>query len=97
MIADIQIDAALPDDELADISRCLALLYATPAGTMPGNRTFGIDRSALGRPPDVARNLLTAEIIKKTALFEPRVSVSRVDWTTDTNGQLIAKVVLTGG
>lgn len=97
MTTEIQIDAAFSDDELADIKRCLALLYATPAGTMPGNRAFGIDRSALGRPPDVARNLLTAEIIKKTALFEPRVSVSRVDWTADANGQLIAKVVLTSG
>ena len=75
----------------ADIRRCLNYLYSTRAGSQPMNRDFGIDYdNIVGRPMEVAKNMLALEIISKTEKYEPRVIVDSVDFLTDSvNGLLI--------
>lgn len=82
-------------DDLAAIQRALATLYSTPAGTCPGDRSFGIDWSFLDYPMDVAQNMYALEVIDKTAEYVPGVAVLRasIDW--DMDGHMRA-VVLVG-
>ncbi len=92
--SNIQLDLSMVDDEAADISRCLALLYSTPKGTMPMAREFGLDKSFLDLPASTAKSLLAAEIVKQTAAFEPRVTVTGVTWEADESGHISAKVAI---
>lgn len=89
---DINIRGSMSEEE--DVLRCLQNLIMTPAGTVPLDRDFGIDNSILGRSLDVAQSLLAVEIIDKVARYEPRASVTEVELSTNTDGQIIAKVVI---
>lgn len=83
-------------EELKDIDECLRVLYTTPAGSQEGDRRLGINiESCLDKPLEVAKALLTAEYIEKTAEFEPRVQVQRVDWLESdaAQGIMVPKVV----
>lgn len=75
------------------IRHCLNVLYGTPAGTLALDREFGLSMDALDTSPPVAQATLAAEIIEKTAIYEPRVQVAEVTWITQPNsGALMAKV-----
>lgn len=68
-------------EEAQDVARCLRTLYSTPVGSLEGDRLLGIDPSAfLDKPIPVAKGLYVAEVTEKTATFEPRARVVRVDW-----------------
>lgn len=75
----------------ADIVRCLNTLYSTRAGSQPMRRDFGIDYDGVvGYPLEVAKNKLALEIIEKTEIYEPRVTVTSVDFDVEaSNGKLI--------
>lgn len=75
----------------ADIVRCLNTLYSTRAGSQPMRREFGIDYDGVvGYPLDVAKNKLALEIIEKTEIYEPRVTVTSVEYSGDASeGRLI--------
>lgn len=92
--------SAAPDtvtqEELQDINECLRVLYTTPAGSQEGDRRLGIDvESCLDKPLEVAKALLTAEYVSKTAEFEPRAQVQRVEWMESdaVRGTMAPKVV----
>lgn len=78
---EIQFDYSKPD--LYDIRRCLNTLYTTRAGTVALDRDFGINYEPVDAIPEVAKSLLTIEIIEKTAKYEPRVEVTEVIYTAD--------------
>lgn len=84
----------MTDDEAADIKRCLDLLYSTVEGTVPLARDFGLRKDVLDLPLETAKSLMAADIISKTAKFEPRVTVTGITWETDNTGQLKAKVAI---
>ena len=77
-----------------DIIQCLNILYTTPAGSVAGDREFGIDMSLQDMPFNRAKTLLIAEFIKKTKQYEKRVTIDGVIVTTDGAGMLTCKVVL---
>ena len=77
-----------------DIIKCLNVLYSTPAGSVAGDRAFGIDMSLQDKPFSMAKTLLIAEFIEKTKRYEKRVTVEGVIITTDGAGILTCKVVL---
>ena len=80
--------------EIEDVARCLHVLYTTPMGSQEGNRLLGIDRSVcLDKPMEIA--LYVGEGTEKTAEFEPRAQVLRVDWLESdaVHGEVIPKVV----
>ncbi len=82
------------DDKYDDISQCLKILYSTNVGTSALNRDFGLDTNFLDMPIQTAKNLMTAEIIKKTIKYEPRANIQKILWEKDFNGQLKAKVII---
>ena len=85
------------DGEVADIKRCLETLYQTPAGTCPLDHEFGINTDFVGMPMDVAKNLFAVEITEKTETYEPRATISTIDFAMGEDGQLRAEVVITNG
>ena len=86
------------EDELEDISRCLKTLYSVIAGTMPLDRNFGINTNEMiGYPTEIAKNKLSVEIIQKTRTYEPRVSVSKIEYDVAEDGQLKPHIYLKKG
>lgn len=76
-------------EEFADIKQCLETLLSIRAGTQPLDRNLGIDLdSIVGYPLDVAKNMLSLEIIEKVDIYEPRVEVESIDFEANTDGQL---------
>lgn len=85
------------DGTVADIKRCLETLFQTPEGTCPLDREFGINTDFGGMPMDVAKNLFAVEITDKTTRYEPRATISTIDFSMGEDGQLRAEVVITNG
>jgi len=76
-------------EEFADVKLCLETLLSIRAGSQPLDRELGIDFDGIvGYPLDVAKNMLTLEIIEKVGRYEPRVEVVSVDFDGSTDGQL---------
>lgn len=75
----------------SEIAENIHNIISTPQGTVPFDRNFGIDISILDNPINLAQGMVTVEIIRKVKLYEPRVSVKEVNFTTD-NNNLIPKV-----
>ena len=77
-------------EEIADIKLCLETLLSIRAGSQPLDRNLGIDYDGVvGFPLDVAKNMLTLEIMEKVHTYEPRVEVESVDFDIGNDGQLI--------
>lgn len=90
------VDSNVTQEEMEDIANCLLTLYTTPVGSQEGARDFGLDtEKCMDKPLEAAESLLTAEIVEKTATYEPRVQVEQVEWMESDfqNGELIPKVV----
>ena len=94
-LADVEFNLREPLENQAEILRCLRTLLMTPAGSVPLDRDFGIDQTALGYPVESAQSMLAVEIMEKVSRYEPRVSVPEVEFSATSDGQLTAKVVLT--
>ena len=74
------------------VLRQLSILYGTRAGEQALDRSFGLDWSFVDNPPEVAKAMLSAEIITKTNQYVPAVSVSSIDFTANINGSLTPTV-----
>ncbi len=83
-------------EEAEDVARCLRVLYSTQVGTQEGDRELGIDQGTfLDKPIEIAKALYVQEVTEKTAVFEPRAQVVRVDWEESDaqRGEVTPKVV----
>ena len=69
--------------EIEQIKTGLRMLYATKAGSQPMDREFGLNIDFVGTPLPVAKNKFTLEVVRKTAMYEPRVNVTEVTFTED--------------
>ncbi len=74
------------------ILRQLTVLYGTRKGEQALDRSFGIDWSFMDQPTEIAKAMLSAEIITKTNTYVPAVAISAIDFTADINGNLIPTV-----
>lgn len=76
-------------EEYADIKQCLETLLSIQAGSQPLDRELGIDfEGIVGYPLNVARNMLSLEIIEKVNRYEPRVEVDSVQFEVGVDGLL---------
>ncbi len=76
-------------EEYTDIKQCLETLLSIQAGSQPLDRELGIDfEGVVGYPLNVARNMLSLEIIEKVARYEPRVEVDSVQFEVGVGGLL---------
>lgn len=90
-----KLDFTFAGDWLAELDRQISLLLSTREGTMPLDRTFGINMDFLDKSPEIAKSLYTAEVTKKIAAFIPSVRIQEVTWSHGEGGQLKPKVVIT--
>jgi len=71
-------------------------LFSTPAGTIPWDRSFGIDPSVLDNPPRAVEGALLVEYIKKLKMYFPALKISGITFSYSDNGsKVIPKVVIT--
>lgn len=74
--------------EADEIRENIETLLATPKGSIPLDRNYGIDMSCIDEPTIVAQSLLQQEIIEKVEKYEPRVLVKTVDTTINDDGSI---------
>lgn len=79
-------------DTVRSVMQNIALLLATPKGTVPGYREFGIDPTILDRPVNVAQPLLAVAAKEAIEQFEPRAEYVGISFSLDANGRLIPRV-----
>ena len=76
-------------DEYADIKQCLEMLLSTRKGGQPLDREMGIGFDEIvGCPMDVARNMLSLEIIENVDRYESRVEVDSIEFEDGVDGLL---------
>lgn len=89
-----------PSDVLREIAQNVRTILSTVLGSVPLDRTFGINSDMLDAPQPVAQAMLVSEIVTAVERNEPRVRVVGVAWEkpsneTDTqNGVLIPRVTV---
>jgi phage baseplate assembly protein W len=81
-------------DYAKDVLQNVRDILATPEGSVPYFREFGIDMSFIDKPQPVARALLIATVTEKIQQFEPRAEVRSVTFSNDDSnlGRLIPAV-----
>ncbi len=62
-------------------------ILATVRGTVPLDRTFGIDDTIVDTPAPVAQARLTGAVIEAVERWEPRVKVVKVTWVRLDNSE----------
>ena len=83
------------ENMVASVLQNVALVLATPRGTVPMYRDFGIDTTMiLDRPVPAAKALMLTAVREAVERFEPRAEVLRVSFEQDRNdpGRLIPTV-----
>jgi len=91
---DFELEDTLAGDDREAQLRRVKFLLATPVGTIPADREFGIETDFLGRPMETAQALYAAEIVSKIKKFCPSVTVKKVTWSGGEDGKLWPKVVI---
>lgn len=81
-----------PDTEVEEILQNVRTILSTIKGSVPLDRDFGVDASYLDRPINVAKAMLSSEIIKAIRNYEPRVTITAVDFTANLDGILKPKI-----
>lgn len=59
-------------DRVRSILQNIAIILATPKGSVPGYREFGIDTSFVDKPSTVAQPMMCVAIKEAIEEFEPR-------------------------
>ena len=70
-------------EEIEEILQNVAIIIATPKGSVPLDREFGVDYSFLDTPTPKALALFRAEVVKAIEKYESRVKVLEVDFCAD--------------
>jgi len=60
------------EDEVKEILRNVALILATPKGSVPMYRDFGLDMRFLDKPMNVAKNMAVIPVREAIEEWEPR-------------------------
>ena len=61
----------------------IALILATPKGSVPFYRDFGVSNEFLDKPTPVAKAMMVGEVTEAIQLWEPRARVARVLFSED--------------
>lgn len=61
-------------DTVQEVLRNVAIILATPKGSVPLYRDFGLDNSFLDKPLPVARNMAVAPVREAIETWEPRAA-----------------------
>lgn len=75
----------IEDDRTKEILRNVAVILATPKGSVPMCRSFGLDMSFLDKPMNVAKNMAVIPVREAIEKWEPRAVYKDMTLTTDTS------------
>ena len=70
-LANIQLNE---EDRVKEILRNVAVILATPKGSVPMYRSFGLDMSFLDKPMNVAKNMAVIPVKEAIEEWEPRAT-----------------------
>ena len=70
-------------DKVASVLQNVAVILATPRGSVPLYRDFGLPQNAVDRPVNIAQGMLRAQIKEAVETFEPRAEVVGVSFEQD--------------
>lgn len=87
----------MSETEVNDILRNLNNIFRIPEGTLPLLRGLGLSISNVSKIPTDLENDIVTDIVTKVDEFEPRVSVSNVEFEHTQDGETKIKVYLEGG
>ena len=95
MKPDIDLEGRFSPEEYADIKLCLETLLSIREGSQPLDRKLGINFDEIvGYPMNVAKNMLSLEIIEKVEQYEPRVEVDSIEYEDNADGLLCPHICL---
>ena len=80
---DVKNFSFVEDDTVRRILSNVATVLATPKGSVPLYREFGLDMSFLDKPEPVARSRRVAPVREAVERWEPRARVGDVDALSD--------------
>lgn len=81
-------------DTAQSVLQNVAIILATPKGTVPMYRDFGVDMSFLDLPIPAAKVRLISEIREAVETWEPRVTVTGVRFSeTDADKGVLVPIV----
>lgn len=83
-----------PANKYEEILQNVRTILATPVGSVPLDRDFGVDMRFIDRPLPKAQAEISSGIVNAIRTYEPRVSVKAITWTADTDGILRPKVTV---
>ena len=89
----LNIDIA-PSNIRDEIFQNIRTILTTMKGSVPLDREFGIDAVLLDSPSPVARARLSSEIVSLLKRYEPRIEVTKVAFTENSEGRLTPKVTV---
>lgn len=80
-----------PSDTVTEVLQNVAMILATPKGSIPHYREFGLDMGFLDRPVAVIKPLIYAAVLEAVQTFETRATVQSVAYTFgDTNEMTVS-------
>lgn len=62
------------ENRIQEILRNVAVILATPKGSVPMYRSFGVDMSFLDKPKSIAKNLAVIPVREAIEEWEPRAT-----------------------
>lgn len=72
-------------DEVKSVLQNIYLLIATPKGSVPMFREFGLEQDYIDKPSSVAQALMTTHIREALERFEPRAKFVGITFLEDEN------------
>ncbi len=93
---DLQNVKLAEEDEISEILRNVAVILATPKGSVPMYREFGLDRSFLDKPMNIAKNMAVIPVREAIEDWEPRAAYKDMTIMPDPSnpGKLTFAVVI---
>ena len=81
---------------MEEVLQNVAIIIATPKGSVPLDREFGVDYSFLDAPTPKALALFRADVVRAVEKYEPRAKVLEVDFYADPSAphKLLPKVLV---
>lgn len=70
-------------ETVSSVLQNIALILATPKGSVPFYRDFGVSNEFLDKPGPVARVMMIGEVREAIESWEPRATVSNISFTED--------------
>lgn len=83
-----------PQSEVEEILQNVRTILSTIKGSVPLDRDFGIDGSYVDAPMPVAKAKLASEIMSAVQKYEPRATITSIDFTGEMSGVLKPRIEL---